>query len=61
MRTIDHSKVINTVTVVPAGRRGKATRHLVIHLTEVRHVGVIQHNHTIIEENDTLSTASAEF
>ncbi len=22
----------------PAGRRGKATRHLVIHLTEVRHV-----------------------
>lgn len=50
VRTIDHSKVINTVTVVPGGRRGKATRHLVIYLTEIRHVGVIQHNHTIIEK-----------
>lgn len=50
VRTIDHSKVINTVTVIPAGRRGKVTRHLVIHLTEVRHVGVIQHNHMIIEK-----------
>jgi hypothetical protein len=50
VRTIDHSKVLNTVTVVPAGRRGKTTRHLVIHLTEIHHVGVIQHNHTIIEK-----------
>src|SRR6187401_1152659 len=40
VRTVDHSKVVNTVTVVPAGRRGKTTRHLVIHLTEIRHVGV---------------------
>jgi hypothetical protein len=51
VRIIDHSKIINTVTVLPAGRRGKATRHLVLHLTEVRHVGVIQHNHTIIEKS----------
>ena len=50
VRTIDHSKVINTVTVVPGVRRGKSTRHLVIYLTEIRHVGVIQHNHTIIEK-----------
>jgi hypothetical protein len=50
VRTIDHSKVINTITVVPAGPRGKATRHLIIHLNETRHVGVIQHNHTIIEK-----------
>ena len=50
VRTFDHSKVINTVTVVPGGRRGTATKHLVIHLTEIRHVGVIQQNHTIIEK-----------
>jgi hypothetical protein len=34
VRNVDHSRVINTVTVVPAGRR----------------VGVIRHNHIIVEK-----------
>ena len=49
-RDIDRSRVINTTTVVPAGRHVKETNRLVIHQNTIRNVGVIRHNHTIIEK-----------
>ena len=36
VRDIDRSRVINTQTVVPVGRRVKETNHLVIHQNETR-------------------------
>jgi hypothetical protein len=50
IRNIDRSRVINTTTVVPVGRRVKETNRLVIHQNETRNTGVIQHNHKIIEK-----------
>ena len=50
VRNIDHSRVINTVTVVPAERRVRETNRLVIRNNEIRHVGVVQHNHMIVEK-----------
>ena len=50
VRNVDHSRVINTVTVVPAGRRVREVNRLVIRNNETRHVGVVQHNHTIVEK-----------
>jgi hypothetical protein len=50
VRNIDHSRVINTVTVVPAERRVRESNRLVIRNNEIRHVGVIQHNHIIVEK-----------
>ncbi len=48
-RDVDQSQVINTQSEVEAGRREKETNHLVIRENEIRNVGVVQHNHTIIE------------
>ena len=50
VRNVDHSRVINTVTVVPAGRRLREVNRLVIQNNETRHVGVVQHNHIIVEK-----------
>jgi hypothetical protein len=50
VRNVDHSRTINTVTVVPAGRRIREINRLVIQNNETRHVGVVQHNHTIVEK-----------
>ena len=50
VRNVDHSRTINTVTVVPAGRRVRETNHLVIQNNETRHVGVVRHNHIIVEK-----------
>jgi hypothetical protein len=50
VRKIDHSRVINTTTVVPVIRRVKESNRLVVRQNETRHTGVIQHNHTIIEK-----------
>jgi hypothetical protein len=50
VRNIDHSRVINTVTVVPAERHVHETNRLVIQKNEIRHVGVVQHNHIIVEK-----------
>lgn len=50
VRNIDHSRVIDTYSVVPAGRRARETNRLVVHKNETRHVGVVQHNHTIVEK-----------
>jgi hypothetical protein len=47
---VDHSRTINTVTVVPAGRRVREINRLVIQNNETRHVGVVQHNHIIVEK-----------
>lgn len=48
-RDIDHSRVINTQSVVPVSRKARTTNHLVIRKNTIRNVGVIRHNHTIIE------------
>jgi hypothetical protein len=50
VRNVDHSRTINTVTVVPAGRRVREINRLVIQNNETRHVGVVQHNHIIVEK-----------
>ena len=50
VRNVDHSRTIDTVTVVPAGQRVRETNHLVIQNDETRHVGVVQHNHVIVEK-----------
>ena len=54
MRTthdVDHSRVINTQTVVPVSSRTvRPKNHLVIRKNTVRHIGVIRHNHTIVEK-----------
>ena len=48
-RDVDHSRVIETQSEVPVSRRVKETNHLIIRENETRNVGVVQHNHTIIE------------
>jgi len=50
VHNVDHSRVINTVTVVPARRRIREINRLVVHNNETRHVGVVQHNHIIVEK-----------
>ena len=50
VHNVDHSRTINTVTVVPAGRRVRETNHLVIQNNETRHIGLVQHNHVIVEK-----------
>ncbi len=47
-KDIDRSRVINTVTVVPK-RRVIERNHLVIRDHQTRYVGVVRHNHTIVE------------
>ena len=49
-RDVDHSRVINTQSVVPVSKRYRTTDHLVIRRNAIRHVGVVRHNHTIIEK-----------
>jgi hypothetical protein len=50
VRNVDHSRVINTRTVVPVRTCVRETNHLVIHKNEIRHTGVVQHNHLIVEK-----------
>ncbi|MEA2978671.1 MAG: hypothetical protein QOF09_494 [Alphaproteobacteria bacterium] len=50
VRNIDHSRVINTRTVVPVRTRVRETNHLVTRKNETRHVGVIRHNRIIVEK-----------
>jgi hypothetical protein len=47
---VDQSRVINTEEVVQVRPRVKEINKLVIHENETRNVGVIQHNHRIIEK-----------
>jgi hypothetical protein len=50
VRDVDHSRVINTRTVVPVRSRIKETNHLVVHDNVVRNTGVVQHNRIIVEK-----------
>jgi hypothetical protein len=49
-RDVDQSRVINTETVVQVPPRTKEINKLIIRENETRNVGVIQHNHRIIEK-----------
>jgi hypothetical protein len=49
-RDVDQSRVINTESVVHVPPRTKETNKLIIRENETRNVGVIQHNHRIIEK-----------
>jgi hypothetical protein len=49
-RDVDQSRVINTDSVVNVRPRVKEHNKLIIHENEIRNVGVIQHNHRIIEK-----------
>jgi hypothetical protein len=50
-KDIDHSRVINTqsVVIVPS-RKVRTHNHLVIRKNTIRHVGTVRHVHTIIEK-----------
>jgi hypothetical protein len=48
-KDVDHSRVIETQSEEQVSRQVKETNHLIIRENETRNVGVIQHNHTIIE------------
>jgi hypothetical protein len=50
-RDVDHSRVINTQSVVPASRQFRETNHLVVRHNKTRNVGVVRHNHTIVERD----------
>jgi hypothetical protein len=51
-RDIDHSRVINTQSVVyvPSSRRVRTRNHLVVRQNTTRHIGVVRHNHTVVEK-----------
>jgi hypothetical protein len=58
-RDIDHSRVIETQSVVPS-KRLIETNHLIIHENETRNIGTIQHNHTIIEKELILTKRNVD-
>jgi hypothetical protein len=58
-REIDRSKVIETQSVIPS-KRIIETNHLVVHENETRHVGTVQHNHTIIEKELVLTKRNVD-
>jgi hypothetical protein len=49
-RDVDQSRVINTQSVVNVPPRTKEINKLIVRENETRNVGVVQHNHTIIEK-----------
>jgi hypothetical protein len=58
-KDVDHSRVIETQSVVPS-KRVLETNHLIIRENEIRNVGVIQHNHTIIEKELVLTKRNVD-
>ena len=58
-RDVDHSKVIETQSVVPS-KRLIETNHLIIQENETRNIGTIQHNHTIIEKELVLTKRNVD-
>jgi hypothetical protein len=58
-KDVDHSRVIETQSVVPS-KRLIETNHLIIHENEVRNVGTVQHNHTIIEKELILTKRNVD-
>jgi hypothetical protein len=49
-RDVDHSRTINTESVVEVPAKERVHNHLVIRKNTIRNVGVVNHNHTIIEK-----------
>jgi hypothetical protein len=58
-REIDHSKVVETQSVIPS-KRIVETNHLVVHENETRHVGTVEHRHTIIEQELVLTRRNVD-
>ena len=58
-KDIDHSRVIETQSVVPS-KRLIETNHLIIHENETRNIGTVQHNHTIIEKELVLTKRNVD-
>ena len=58
-RDVDHSRVIETQSVVPS-KRLIETNHLIIHENETRNIGTVQHNHTIIEKELVLTKRNVD-
>jgi hypothetical protein len=58
-KDVDHSKVIETQSVVPS-KRVIETNHLIIRENETRNLGVVQHNHTIIEKELILTKRNVD-
>jgi hypothetical protein len=58
-KDIDKSAVIETQSVVPS-KRLIETNHLIIRENEIRKVGVIQNNHTIIEKELVLTKRNVD-
>jgi hypothetical protein len=58
-KDVDHSRVIETQSVVPS-RRVIESNHLIIRENEIRNVGVVQHNHTVIEKELVLTKRNVD-
>src|SRR4029078_6691683 len=58
-KDIDHSRVIETQSVVPS-KRLIETNHLIIRENETRNLGNVQHNHTIIEKELVLTKRNVD-
>jgi len=58
-RDVDHSRVIETQSVVPS-KRLIESNHLIIRENETRNIGVVQHNHTIIEKELILTKRNVD-
>lgn len=58
-KDVDHSRTIETQSVVPS-KRLIETNHLIIRENETRNVGVVQHNHTIIEKELVLTKRNVD-
>ena len=58
-KDVDHSRTIETQSVVPS-KRLIETNHLIIRENELRNVGVVQHNHTIIEKELVLTKRNVD-
>jgi len=58
-KDIDHSRVIETQSVVPS-KRLIETNHLIVRENETRNIGTVQHNHTIIEKELVLTKRNVD-
>jgi hypothetical protein len=58
-KDVDHSRTIETQSVVPS-KRLIETNHLIIRENETRNVGVVQHNHAIIEKELVLTKRNVD-
>ena len=58
-RDVDHTRVIETQSVVPS-KRLIETNHLIVRENETRNIGTVQHNHTIIEKELVLTKRNVD-